>query len=207
MKIKLIATIALLSSLMMSGTTMAQQNYLDEIAQRTCTCVDKVQTKGMGENEITMQMGVCLLQSVGPNDRDRLMNDYKVNINDPLKDGQRIGAIIATRMAPICPATLIKMTNFEKEAGSGNSVTGNIIKVDSDGFVTFSVKENAGNTQKYVWLFPTKGGLDLPSMYSSMTGKTVTLRYETKDIFDPRIGDYRQIRIITQITEGFAKIQ
>jgi len=207
MKTKLIATIALLSSLMMSGTAMAQQNYLDEIAQRACTCVDKVQTNGLGENEITMQMGVCILQSVGPNDRDKIMNDYKININDPMKDGQRAGALIGARMAAICPATVVKLSTIAKEAGSGGSVTGNIIKVDSDGFVTFSVKENAGNTQKYVWLFPTKGGLDLPSMYNSMTGKTVTLKYETKNIFDPRVGDYRQVRIITQITEGFAKVQ
>ncbi|GGX46762.1 hypothetical protein [Undibacterium squillarum] len=207
MKTKMIAAFALLTAAMMSNTAMAQQNYLDEIAQRACTCVDKVKTNGAGENEVTLQMGMCLLQSVGPNDRDKLMNDYKVNINDPLKDGQRTGAIIGARMAAFCPATLLKMTNFVKEPGAGSSVTGNIIKVDSDGFVTFSVKENAGNTQKYVWLFPTKGGLDLPAMYNSMTGKTVTLKYETKDIFDPRIGDYRQIRIITQITEGFAKIQ
>jgi hypothetical protein len=116
MKTKLIAAFVLLTAAMMSNTAMAQQSYLDEIAQRACTCVDKVKTNGVGENEVTLQMGMCFLQSVGPNDRDRLMNDYKVNIDDPLKDGHRIGAIIAARMAPICPSTLIKMTNFAKEA-------------------------------------------------------------------------------------------
>ena len=207
MKTKMIAAFTLLTAAMMSNTAMAQQNYLDEIAQRACTCVDKVQTNGLGENEITMQMGVCILQSVAPNDREKLMNDYKININDPMKDGQRAGAIIGARMAAFCPATVIKLSNLAKDASAGGSITGNIVKVDTDGFVTFSVKENAGNTQKYVWLFPTKGGLDLPSNYSSMTGKTVTLKYDTKNIFDPRIGDYRQVRIITQITEGFAKVQ
>lgn len=41
--------------------------------------------------------------------------------------------------------------------------------------------------------------IDLPSNYQSLLGKSTTITYESKDIFDPKIGEYRRFKVMTQI--------
>jgi hypothetical protein len=41
--------------------------------------------------------------------------------------------------------------------------------------------------------------VDLPNTYASLAGKPVEVKYEIKDVFDPKVGDYRQLRVLTEL--------
>ncbi|MBC3934654.1 hypothetical protein [Undibacterium rugosum] len=194
---------ALFMSIVMTPT-LAQQDYMEAIANRSCTCIEKIPRKGINKEALTMQLGVCIMQSVTPADREKILADYKVDLFDIERKGQeKAGAIIGTRMAAACPGPITTLYSMIKDTVT--DISGTVQKIETEGYVSLIIKDTQGKTHKVVWLSPTKGNLDLPAQYTGMTGKMVTARCEVKEIFDPRIGEYRPMKIITEISEGFIK--
>ncbi|NDI86554.1 hypothetical protein [Undibacterium crateris] len=194
---------ALFMTIMMTPA-LAQQEYMEAIANRSCACIEKIPRKGINKEALTIQLGVCIMQSVTPADREKILADYKVDLFDIERKGQeKAGAIIGTRMAAVCPGPITSLYSMIKDTVT--DISGTIQKIETEGYVSLIIKDTQGKTQKVVWLSPTKGNLDLPAQYTGLTGKMVTVRCEVKDIFDPRIGEYRPMKIITEISEGFVK--
>jgi len=79
------------------------------------------------------------------------------------------------------------------------TVTGVITKIEQDFPVVFSLKDNQGKAIKLYWVDPVESEQDLPNTYSNLIGKTVEVKYKNKDMFDPKIGEYRQFKVISKI--------
>jgi len=188
----------LLSALLSFATVhnVNAQDYLDAMAKRSCECVEKL-PENINKQSITMQVGFCILQSASPDDKLKILKDHQVDMNNPMKDGQKTGELVGARMASVCPATLIKLSSDAIEARG--SVSGKINKVDADNFVVFSLQDASGKVSKYIWLTQVNSNLDLAASYKTLIGKTVKISFETKDVFDPKIGEYRPFKIITNL--------
>jgi hypothetical protein len=172
------------------------RDYLDDIAQKACTCADAIPVDTPAE-KMNMYFGVCILHAFSADNRVQFQKDYGVNLDTPDKDGEKIGKMIGVRMASVCPATVVKASAQSK--GMAATAYGVVTKIDSDGFVVFTVQENNGRYSKFIWLQPVSSTLNLQGNYQSLQGKTVELKFETKDIFDPKIGDYRPFKILTAL--------
>lgn len=172
------------------------QDYLDAMAKRSCECIEKL-PENINKQAVTMQVGFCILQSASQDDKLKILKDHQIDMNNPMKDGQRAGELVGARMASACPATLIKLT--ADVADARGSASGKINKVDTDHFVVFSLQEASGKISKFIWLTQVKTNLDLAASYNNLIGKTVKISFETKDIFDPKIGEYRPFKIITNL--------
>jgi len=186
------------SALLMLGAIQhaGAQDYLDAMAKRSCECVDRL-PDNPNKKMMTMQVGVCILQSATADDKVRFLKDHQIDLNNPVKDGQKAGELIGVRMATACPATLIKLS--ADAADARGSVAGKVNKVEADNFVVFSVQEQTGKVNKYIWLTQVTSNLDLTNSYANLLGKNVKILFESKDIFDPKIGEYRSFKIITNL--------
>ena len=176
-----------------NANTVFAQEYLDKVAKKACDCIEK-NPPGAKPDLVKMQAGVCLIQAFTNEDRERLKSETGLSFD---QNGEKIGETLGMHMATQCPATLVKMSTVAND--STGSVAGVVTLVENEPFVVFSVKDRNGRTDKYIWLHPLVSTIDLPSNYRSLVGKNVELKFENKDIFDPKIGEYRRFRILTGI--------
>jgi hypothetical protein len=189
--------ISLLFSLLTACVTSYADDYLDSVSTKVCECTGKIPVSS-DKNRVTMQFGVCILSSFSEQEKALFSRDYDVDFNRPDRDGKKIGSIVGARVIQHCPNTFTKVVTA-LNVPKTNTITGVITKVDSDFFVVFSLKDDIGNSVKLYWIQPVESNVDLPNTYASLAGKPVEVKYEIKDVFDPKVGDYRQLRVLTEL--------
>ena len=133
----------ILFSLFLLGnvSTCFSQEYLDQIAKKSCECVERISATTKSET-LSAEFGVCIIQSFTNDDKEKFQKDFGLSFKNILKDGEKIGSIIGTNMATQCPSTLVKLTATAKE--NTGKVAGVVTKIETDFFVVFSIKENNG---------------------------------------------------------------
>lgn len=139
-----------------------------------------------------------MLGSTTPQEREQFKKDFALDFNQLDKNGTRIGEIIGGRVLTTCPASIQRVMSTDSK-NAVNIVTGVITRVEEDFFVVFSLKENQGRAMKLYWMDPLESEQDLPNTYSTLVGKTVEVKYKNRDMFDPKIGEYRQFKVISTI--------
>ncbi|MFZ6844990.1 hypothetical protein [Undibacterium sp. RuTC16W] len=183
--------------LLFSLNTCFAEDYLDVVTSKSCACIDKIPSNADKRN-LKMQMGFCMLEAFSKDDKDKFKKEFNLDFYQLDKNGEKIGTIVGMRMATQCPKTVMAMANADKQADS-DMLNGTITKIEKDNFATFFLKDNEGKTTKLYWLGPVQTTMDLPTIYQTLVGKTVEVQYENKDIFDPKIGEYRQFKVITKL--------
>ena len=187
------------------GIQAYSQDYLTEITSQTCECADKI-SDTLSTDDYNIQLGLCMIESSIPY-KKKIKKDYNIdldNLGQNQGEAEQLGQIIGMKMAGICPTTLSKLTakNYETTETAepiGKSIEGSITDINSDFFVTFSLKDYAGKTSKMYWLEFIKSDIDLPTSYKMLLGKEVKIMYKEAEYFDPKISEYRLVKVITEI--------
>lgn len=185
------------------------QKFMDEIASNTCECLEGIES-GLDEEERNMQLGLCLFEAAGPY-KKQIKKEYKIDLDKIDEDGEKLGRLIGAKLATTCPHALLKLvgggSDDDKKAepvveevaeveAKLNKVEGVLVDIATDHFVTFSLKDDMGKTQKYYWLNFVKSDIDLLSQYKMLKDKTIVISYRKKEFFDPRINEYRAYNVI-----------
>ncbi len=184
------------------------QDYLDKIAQSSCECLDKV-ADTLSSEAYNMKLGLCMLEASVPY-KKQLKKDHNIDFSKIDEQGEELGSLIGMRMATVCPEGLLKIAAMYKESKgdgeaenfediTGNKASGVVIKVETDFFVTFSVKDNEGKINKYYWLGFPDSNQELQYSYKDLLAKNVNIVYTPQDFYDPKIEAYRQFNVITRI--------
>lgn len=178
------------------------QEYMDFIAQESCECMDKLDPN-LSNEQITMQAGICMIKAASPYEK-KLKKDYGINMANLVEAGEQLGQVIALRMVEYCPASLLMLAERvndqeETEETTTNSVIGTIMQVEVQPFVCFTIKTNDGKSGKYYWLTFVESNLDLTNNFGTMQDKVVECTYESVEVFDPRIGEYRNINVLNSL--------
>lgn len=199
-----LAGLAVALPALLASSPAAAQAYVEAMGKRTCDCIGKID-QGSGNlrgEKLKMQLGLCMLQSITPDDVPKLKRDYNFT---PAKmaeaEGAQFGRVLGMQMATQCPQMLMRAAEDmegDKQAISEGSGQGVVQRVETTGVVTITLRESNGSTQRYTWLFPASGNADLPGSYANLVGQSLRVRYEARELFDPRIGEFRKVRVITQ---------
>ncbi|NJW51626.1 hypothetical protein [Salinimicrobium oceani] len=186
------AVYTLLLILFLSSAATAQENYLDTIAQKACDCIETQKLIEQYEGEqLTMQMGVCLMTASGAY-REQLMKDHDINFDRLDLEGEKLGILIGSRMAFICPNFIISAAGDGSDEEVANfSATGVITSISEKPFVVFTIKNDQGRTTDFFWLTFIASEFDLQHDFKKLVGKKVDVTYVEEELFDPRINDYR----------------
>lgn len=188
----------LIFSLATANTCFAE-DFLDSVAKKTCTCLDNVPVANLSQDNSKAQMGVCIIGATSPQEREQFKKDYGLDFNQLDKNGTRIGEIIGVRVVTTCPASIQRVMLVDNKNAVSN-VTGVITKIEQDFPVVFSLKDNQGKVIRLYWVDPVESEQDLPNTYGNLIGKTVEVSYKSKDMFDPKIGEYRQFKVISKLS-------
>jgi hypothetical protein len=192
----------LTSFLLLLSVKCFSQDYLDDIAKKTCSCTDTISDTTNSE-QYYMQLGVCMIVASTPY-KKQIKKDYKIDIDNLGDDGEKIGKIIGVKMASVCPKTLARIAQVAKKekqqpANEEQTIKGIITNIENDCFMVFSLKDDIGKITKLYWLTFIDTKIELTNHYKSYIGEPVTITYKIQEFFDPKINEYRQFFIISKI--------
>jgi hypothetical protein len=190
------------------------QEYMDEITQKSCECIENLKPKGNKE-QIAGQLGICMIQASLPYKKE-LKKDHKVDLEKMNeKEGQKLGTLIGFKLAGVCPESLLKMTSLMKNEmdeiiveelteeefiNDSKQLKGKITNIEKNLFVILTVQENNGKTTKLLWLNFVQSNIDLPTKWETLIGENVNITYNTNaQFFDPKINDYRIFLIVEKL--------
>lgn len=197
--LKKIAFLLLLCSA--SAQSFAQE-YMDKIAKRACECSETI-LKNNNDKTRSMEIGFCILNAADAEDKKKFKKDFNLDFNEIDKNGEKIGKLIGMKMAPVCPTTMLALANAQGDKDKASNpiqvISGEVIKIEKDFFVSFVVRESNGNSSKLFWTSPIETSIDMANQYQSLQGKSLQFSFENQNIFDPKIGEYRAFKIIKKI--------
>jgi hypothetical protein len=189
------------------SVNLAAQDYLEEIAKNSCSCCTEISDTISFQMQ-TIQFGLCMIDAAMPY-KKKFKRDFGLDLDKLDESSEQIGSIIAIQMMEICPDFLLDFYDkyYEEEAPPAETevdytyyaVSGTVIGIEKDFFVTFSLKDDAGKINKYYWFSYLESGFNLIEEYNNLIGDTVTIQYDFIELFDPRINEYRQFRVIKSI--------
>ena len=182
------------------------QDYKKKIAKSSCDCITKVGNEIKDSKTREMKLGLCMITASMPYSKE-LKRDYNIdvnNINDKTdKSFETLGSTIGLLMATECSDVFMTLFADNNEtSGVSNSeflLNGTIKKIEKDNFVVFHLVGDNNNLTKFYWVSNIESNLDLPKEYNSLINKKVNVSYFTKEIFDARINDYRNLNIISSL--------
>lgn len=180
---------------------LRSEDYLDTIAIKSCECINKLDFDKSNKQQLTTRLGLCMIQQAQPY-ADRLQKDYNLDFNNLNgSEGERLGQLIGTRMAIQCPQTLMKFSavgSDDEEVGS-SSVTGQIVEVVNDQFLTLKVKDNGGKVHSFLWLNYFKNSDGIQKKIKTIKGTKISIEFEEQEFYDPKINDYRNFKVIKSL--------
>ena len=193
--------ISLTSIFIFSIMTVSAQDAVDNIAIKTCSCLKQLDTTATLE-EIEAKMGLCMFTEATPYQKElKKKNNIDLSTLDATT-GQAFGKLIGTRMLIKCPDQMLRLGNVatEKKAEAtpvvDESLTGTLVDVMTNQFVTISVRNSSGPDQKFLWLDYFHGE-ELLKNNSDLKGKAVEVFYTVKKFYNPAIKDYMNYNVLT----------
>jgi hypothetical protein len=191
----------LITALVIISKVGFSQNYMDEIVLKACECSNTI-SDTLESERFNMELGLCMLNAATPY-KKQLNKDYKIDLNKIDTQGEQLGRIIGLKMASVCPNILMKMANRvkKKEANkiSESIYEGEIVNIDDNKFVEFSVKDEFGKISKFHWLTFIESNVELSNNYKTLLHKSVQIAFLTQEFFDARVAEYRTINIIQKL--------
>jgi len=193
------AAVALAAAWMV--TPAMAEDYLDTAAKSACECAERVPGTATA-NEVKMHAGVCMIRAVVPF-KEQLRADHGVDLDNPRKDGERLGALVGARMTQHCPALMVRLARAAAPGDAGQTVEltveGTVTRVEKEPFVILTVQDGEGRTVKLWWLQAVPSGIDFVNTYESLAGRRLKVSYQPREFFDPRISDYRKFNVISRV--------
>lgn len=192
--------------LVIGAFSVSAQDYIETIAEKSCTCLTQIDTTA-SQSEINTQLGLCMIQASTPFEKE-LKKKAHIDIS-ALDDntGEQLGLLIAPKMLIKCPALMLRLINSTKKekeknlsSSSTNTYKGVITDLQSNQFVSISVKNNKGPDQKFYWFAYFKGSELLKDGISGLKDKTVEVSYTENDYYNPAIKDYMKYKVITALS-------
>ena len=172
------------------------------IAEKSCECLDNISEDVRGEM-FNMEFGLCIIAAAEPFS-EQLMKDYGIDVSMGEKHGEELGRMVGMKMVAVCPAMIMTIADRMSEEdleddGSEKFVSGEVVRISGDVFTEFTIKDEDGKTLKFYWLTYVDSPVDLPLNYMDLKGKQVQIRYNTMDLFDKRLEEYRSFNILEWI--------
>lgn len=197
--------------LLATSTAFSQkEDFWDDIANKTCECINNKDFEGKTDTEIKMDLGLCIFSSIEGYEKElkKFFNtDFEI-----IEHAERLGEIVGMRMAITCPEVFERFMSpglideFEEKNEktievSTKTTVGEVKKINENEFISFDIQTARGVTEKFYWMSEVQSDFDFQNNYEDLEGASVYIEYEKKYLFDPRIKEYKSFNVITNISK------
>lgn len=181
-----------------------KDELFDTIAVETCECVSKknLDVTVLTQGQIEMEFGFCILESYGKHKKNA-ENLINVSFSDE-ESLEQLGVDVAIKMMAHCPDVMsIIAGNYAadefEEAKNDIFIFGQVTKIEESQFNTIELKDTDDRIQKVLWLEYFEGDNLFNDLNKLKKAKVKVTCYQS-ELYDPRIKEYRNFKIIKKIT-------
>ena len=176
----------------------SKEGLINVLSNQTCDCLN---TKELTEANLELTLGVCIIQSIQKNNVD-VEKYFGKNILSNEDNMTEIAESIGVKLALECPkfTNLISDMTYEDEAMDEEylSLTGKIVAVNSEQFMTFKLKQDSGKTVTFLVLEDFENSyLLLDSVIKP--SDTVEISYYEATLYDAKIKKFVPYKIVLDI--------
>lgn len=177
------------------------QDHLDVLTNAACECIEGKELAGKSEEDLQMELGVCILQSLSKIEGNGI-DSLGIDMTDQ-NAMYKLGESIGIRMATMCPATLMKVVSSslnelvpEEEPEESfldllsNEVMGTITEVGNNEITTLTLEMVDGSILKMAWLGPFVGSEQYTEDPTTLMNKKVKMTYDEVLIYSNTVKDY-----------------
>lgn len=200
----LLLSIAFLATVVVNAQELNKE-AVTKMADGVCECIsgkEGIDTKKKAELEI----GICLMKVYSED--EAYYNENNMNFMDQTAI-YNASRQVGVKLAGSCPSA---MEIFVMIAGAENDTeeveeeydeqeyiefTGKIVKSDDKKFTTFEIKDEDGRRHKVLWLTYVDNDELLEDAVKGK--KSYVFTAMELDIYDPRIGEYRNMLVLDRI--------
>ncbi|MBL7974240.1 MAG: hypothetical protein JNJ85_04980 [Candidatus Kapabacteria bacterium] len=201
MKTLLLCVLALVLLFANKSNVYAQID--DKMLDTACKCMSRIDmNKSIAEIEEQAQKCMVEVMTTSP----ELMQLIAQSPDDAREVGEKFGKEFGMELMSKCPAAMqlfIKVGANKKEvqeSGSGktktSSLTGTLVKVDTKGYVTITVKTE-GRDITLLWLRYFPGSEQLKDGVAAFKGKKVKFQWKEIEVYNSVLKDYTTMKEIT----------
>ena len=184
-------------------TNVHSQEFIEKLAQETCTCLEGKSTEGMTQSQKEMQMGVCMFQGIGKYKQE--FDAYKKNQNLGDIDLESFGEEVGIEMAVICPSFILSYVDsdyFSEEVPdySLEVELGKINSIEKIQFNNVKLEICDGSVLKFLWLWDFEGSEIL--IKEQFKNKWINVFYSNLMLYDSEKKTYINYKVVEGITFG-----
>ncbi|MET3731431.1 hypothetical protein [Moheibacter stercoris] len=183
-------------------TSVLSNDLMDKMAEETCECVKKLDFSGMPQNQIEMNLGMCILQSISSNkiEVENQLGAFSITSIMTEEFGEKMGL----QMLSFCSDFFIN--NFADEYMNEQYFSelsvelGKIKSIEKKQFNTVNLQMYDGSILKFIWLWDFEGSEILTK--NQFKNKWINIIYSTIELYDPEIKKYIPYRVIEGMSFG-----
>lgn len=183
-------------------TSVLSNDLMDKMAEETCECVKKLDFSGMPQNQIEMNLGMCILQSISSNkiEVENQLGAFSITSIMTEEFGEKMGL----QMLSFCSDFFIN--NFADEYMNEQYFSevsvelGKIKSIEKKQFNTVNLQMYDGSILKFIWLWDFEGSEILTK--NQFKNKWINIIYSTIELYDPQIKKYIPYRVIEGMSFG-----
>lgn len=183
-------------------TSVLSNDLMDKMAEETCECVKKLDFSGMPQNQIEMNLGMCILQSISSNkiEVENQLGTFSITSIMTEEFGEKMGL----QMLSFCSDFFID--NFADEYVNEQYFSevsvelGKIKSIEKKQFNTVNLQMYDGSILKFIWLWDFEGSEILTK--NQFKNKWINIIYSTIELYDPEIKKYIPYRVIEGMSFG-----
>lgn len=179
------------------------QEFIEKLAQETCTCLEGKSPEGLTQSEKEMQLGVCMFQGIGKYKEE--FDAYKQDKNLLDMDLEAFGEEVGMQMAIICPQFIMQYYDstalYETETAYSLEVElGKIKSIDTKQFNIVNLEIADGSILKFLWLWDFEGSEILTK--NQFKNKWINIFYSNLMLYDPEKKTYINYKVIEGVELG-----
>lgn len=174
------------------------QDYVDTITLKTCLCIDTL--KFINQKEDELKLGICMIEQGLPYKKNLKKNhDIDLDHLDQVQ-GRKLGQLLGLRLAATCPnfTKVIEQNTLSTEAEE-LQWKGSLVEIEQSQFVSFVGEDSEGKLMKFLVFEHFKNSSSWLDMGNEIKGKKVIISFERRELYDPKLNEFRNYNIIRSI--------
>ena len=195
----------LFSALLLScASSFAQKDSLliKKITSEFCTEFSKKDFTKLKGSE--MELGLLVVPIIEKYSK-QIEKEWNLSAENEA-DYEKISEKIGQHAAIGCPKFLEFISNNLEDIESASdeeetkTISGEFQRLDEQSFSTLVIKTKTGKEEKFWWFSYFEGSDQLVNNKTALAKKNVTVKYTEMEVYDPKLKDYRNIKVVKNLS-------
>ena len=198
---KIILSVLFLTFSLSFGQKLSKAQLDDKLGESACECASE---GDLTRENVEMTLGLCILQAINKYEKDVEKHYGKGVVTNDAKM-EELGYNIGAKMGLKCPTIFKYMLENDTDNDTEEMVeeeyamiSGKVFEIQSDQFITFSVKETSGKKHDFILLSNFENAFLLTDKVLK-TNDNVEVSYYQLEFFDAKLGKFISYSVITDI--------